>query len=111
MMRNYVNLLRNYFERQISGNKHPEFIPKGISSVSAITMVPDRSMRSHHNHAVYECNQEQRPAEIPKYEKEEEWSEAQNLKPANEREPVLSVSKNVETRKKLPQYLTRRRLY
>jgi len=66
-------------------------------TVGAITVIPDRAMRTHNHHAVNKGDCQQRKTEILKYKKRHENAQYSNHCPTGEREPIFLIFKNVQS--------------
>jgi len=59
VVRHYIYFLRDHTNRQILCEKPPEMIAKFVSAMRAISVVPDGTVCSHNEHAVYERGDQQ----------------------------------------------------
>jgi hypothetical protein len=64
MVRYDIDLFTDCFDDEILGEETPETISKLEGLVGAIAMVPNRTMRSHNDHAVENDESDKFPGEI-----------------------------------------------
>jgi hypothetical protein len=82
MVGEHVNLFGNCFNGKVLGKEAPEFIAKFISAVGAKPVVPDSTMRTHNDHAVYKGSSKEPPGKKFKNEKHQKWKQANYCYPA-----------------------------
>lgn len=78
MMRDNIYFFRNYFQYKILCENSPEAIAESISSMSTVTVIPDRAVSSHDDHTIDKCSDQKFPGKEFKDEKKEKWKQDQD---------------------------------
>jgi hypothetical protein len=92
---NYVNFFGDNLDRKIPNEKSPERISKRESAMGTIPMKVNRTVGTHHDHAVNETDDERLYAEVTGEKEKKRNDERESKTPAQNGQPILSVSKRV----------------
>jgi hypothetical protein len=74
--------------------------------VGAVPVIPDSAMGAHNYHAIYKSNGHKVEMEIPEKEDKQAGNEDRKLKPAEEDQPVLFSSEDIQSGTKFPHDLS-----
>lgn len=90
VMRDDVDFFGDHFDDEVSDDEARECAAKPIGAMGGISVKIKRPMRSKHDHAVGQTDEEQFPAKKER-EKNEKWNaQRTGCKPAEKGEPVFS---------------------
>jgi len=87
----------NSFDDQVLGKKAPDGVTETEGLVRAITVQPNRSMRSHNDHGIQKDHDQQLPCKIPGDEKIQEREHGGSHDPADQGYPVFPRFENIDS--------------